>query len=140
MLLRRPELDALAMDYDGRTLLDLAGSNLAIIRTPLAAGKLEPYAVGRGDTVLHIACRQDDVELVEMLLLSDAVDVNARTHDSNETPLVIAAQRGDLDIVDPLVDSHVDADFEVEFADPLHGAYHFSPTHSPIHGPRLRPC
>ncbi|XP_067653188.1 serine/threonine-protein phosphatase 6 regulatory ankyrin repeat subunit A-like [Haliotis asinina] len=55
-----------------------------------------------GDNILHLACREGHVKIVNYILIENIVDINAKNSDG-ETPVMLAANSGDREIFDNLV-------------------------------------
>ncbi|OJJ42481.1 hypothetical protein ASPZODRAFT_76746, partial [Penicilliopsis zonata CBS 506.65] len=63
----------------------------------------------RGQTPLHIAAQQGDLNTVSLLLASYPIDVNARDR-SGCTPLHLASENGHAQVVSLLVAHHAQLD------------------------------
>ncbi|XP_071086322.1 ankyrin-3-like, partial [Haliotis cracherodii] len=55
-----------------------------------------------GDNILHQACRGGDIETVKTVLAQDKLDINSRSK-NGETPVMMAARAGYVELVDLLV-------------------------------------
>jgi ankyrin repeat protein len=55
-------------------------------------------------SALHLTCKQKYAEVVELLLAQPGVDMNASTSYIDETPLLLAAYFGHLDVARLLID------------------------------------
>ena len=63
-----------------------------------------------GDSVLHLAILLDDLEFADSILKNSNTDINMRNY-NEKTPLVIAAQKNHISIVDYILnDKRFDAD------------------------------
>ncbi len=73
-----------------------------VVMSLLLAGVDPNVRDAQRNTALHVAVREDSGKAVEALLKSPGVDVNA-INQAGETPLMLAAIRGQLDLVKQLV-------------------------------------
>ncbi|XP_071085033.1 serine/threonine-protein phosphatase 6 regulatory ankyrin repeat subunit A-like [Haliotis cracherodii] len=64
-----------------------------------------------GDNILHAACYSDNVSIVRDILSRKLVDINSKDYDGN-TPLMVAAQKGNKKVFDLLVSNECD-EFDV---------------------------
>jgi len=63
---------------------------------------------GADQTALHVACREDNIEIVKMLLLHPDIDVNI-TDKRGQTPFLIACYQGRTEVVKELLkDGRID--------------------------------
>lgn len=74
-----------------------------VVMSLLLAGVDPNVRDAQRNTALHVAVREDSGKAVEALLKSPGVDVNA-INQAGETPLMLAAIRGQLDLVKLLVE------------------------------------
>ena len=72
-----------------------------------------------GETVLHVASRNNNAEIIDLLVKYGAWDVNARDAEGF-TPLHIAAIRGNMQVVKKLVDLKADVSQAVAVVDMAH--------------------
>ncbi len=103
-LLKNPELDCAIKDNGGRMAIDYATS--AGLKDLVAALSQagEAHADAYGNTTLHHACWSEQCEVVKILLEKDPDSAN-RLNDEGESPLILAARRSNLMIVQLLLDS-----------------------------------
>ncbi|XP_067660182.1 putative ankyrin repeat protein RF_0381 [Haliotis asinina] len=62
---------------------------------------------GDRETILHLACKGDNVEIIKYLLKHDTVDINSRD-EKGWTPIMHGASLGDKDVFDVLIDKGAD--------------------------------
>eukprot|EP00919_Chromeraceae_sp_WS-2016_P020884 GHVR01049562.1.p1 GENE.GHVR01049562.1~~GHVR01049562.1.p1 ORF type:complete len:536 (-),score=115.29 GHVR01049562.1:347-1954(-) len=97
-------------DEDGNTALQLAcgGGRLEVVEE-LLRHRANPLAVGLLDrTALHMACRNDHVDVATLLLDRTKIDINARDEDGN-TALHLGASKGYVDVCALTLERHADA-------------------------------
>ncbi len=92
---------AISRSRTGLARLLLANGADAFLRVPEGAG--DSVEMAPGDTVLHVAARNADTQTLRLLLAQDRMpDIDTR-NSLGETPLVIAAKRGRLEVFRELV-------------------------------------
>ena len=101
-LLENAKIDIHIKDNAGRMAIDFAtASGLRELVKALSQAE-EPHADTYGNTSLHHACWNEQSEVVKVLLEKDPASVNKR-NDDGESPLILAARRSNLMIVELLL-------------------------------------
>ncbi|KAJ1466115.1 ankyrin repeat-containing domain protein, partial [Baffinella frigidus] len=101
---------------DGRTILCMAAAfthsgrgNLEIVNLLLKGGADVSQVVARGYTILHLVQSRTSIAQTTLALIAAGADIDARS-DANNTPLHIAARRGDLDLVELFLQNNASID------------------------------
>ncbi|XP_019619312.1 PREDICTED: transient receptor potential cation channel subfamily A member 1-like isoform X3 [Branchiostoma belcheri] len=81
------------------------------LRDKLRENNAQNFRTAAGDTLLHLAVRTGDVELVQILLDVGQMDVNVPGQD-HRTALHIAVNSNDIDMVSVLLDHNADIDLQ----------------------------
>lgn len=90
------------------------------VNNELRHGKNPNITVSGYGTLLHVAAKYSSTEIVEILLAFRA-EVNAKSQ-VGETPLNLAAERGDLSIVQLLIENGAEYIYQHPNTTPLHSA------------------
>ncbi|CAH1231749.1 TRPA1 [Branchiostoma lanceolatum] len=85
------------------------------LREKLRENNVHQFRTGAGDTLLHLAVRTGDVDLVQILLDVGQMNVNVPGQD-HRTALHIAVNSNDIDMVSVLLDHNADIDLKDIYA------------------------
>lgn len=102
--LQNPDIDISIKDNENRMAIDYATSaGLRELVKALSSAE-EEHTDAFGNTTLHHACWSEQCEVVKILLEKDPDSAN-RLNDEGESPLILAARRSNLVIVQLLLDN-----------------------------------
>ncbi len=119
-LLQNPEIDISIKDNGGRMAIDYATS-AGLKELVKALSEAEgSHADTYGNTTLHHACWNEQSEVVKILLEKDPDSVN-KPNDDGESPLILAARKSNLVIVELLLAAGARPDYaDSDGISPLH--------------------
>lgn len=107
-----------AFDSSGRTALINASrsGHLELVRLLLDEGANPNLQISsglyKGETALHEAIRHNEMEVIHQLLKSKVIKLDVK-NDSGRTPLMVASERDDIDIVKLLIGAGADLNVQI---------------------------
>ncbi|XP_067660154.1 putative ankyrin repeat protein RF_0381 [Haliotis asinina] len=98
-ILNQDIVDIDSQDINGQTpaMIPASNGNMDVLEILVEAGADLSLEREDGETILHVACEWEHIEIIEYLLTHSHVDINSRDGDDC-TPAMMAAREGNEDI------------------------------------------